>query len=420
MTTTETTPVTTTVDQAIAWLDATWDPDMTVAEWWQQLADARLSNPMLAEPWGRGWGRAEAAEFASAMVAKGALGPPTGIGMMLAVPTILAHGSPEVIERYVPSILNGQDGWCQLFSEPGAGSDLAGMQTRAERDGDEWVINGQKVWTSGGQWADYGILVARSDPDQPKHKGLTYFAFSMHQPGVEVRPLREMTGQAMFNEVFFSDARVADADMIGDLNDGWRVANTTLMVERAGIGGANAAAPSAAIAGTVAKHLGLPAGSFDNEAARMGGGGVGHKRVKQFIELAQQNGRIDDPTIRQEIARLYSMVEITTWHMGRMRTGNAATGGEGNLAKLRNSDMTRLAREIGAAILGAGATITGPDSPTAGDIQELIIFSPAPSIYGGTDQVQRNIIGERVLGLAKEPGPASTTPFRELLQNPMR
>jgi alkylation response protein AidB-like acyl-CoA dehydrogenase len=192
------------------------------------------------------------------------------------------------------------------------------------------------------------------------------------------------------------------------------------MVERAGIGGAGVAAPSAAIAGSVAGHLGRPAGSFDNDAARMGGGGVGHKRVRQFIELAQGNGRIVDPCVRQDIARLYTLVEITTWHVGRTRTGNAATGGEGNLAKLRNSDMTRLAREIAASILGPGATIAGSDSPTGGDMQELIVFSPAPSIYGGTDQVQRNIIGERVLGLPKEPGPPSATPFKELLQNPAR
>ena len=415
-----TTPEASGVEQAVAWLHATWDPNQTVAVWWQHLADARLSNPMLPEPWGRGWSRAEAAAFASSMVAHGALGPPAGIGMMLAAPTILAHGSPEIIERYVPNILNGRHGWCQLFSEPGAGSDLAGMQTRAERDGDEWVINGQKVWTSGGQWADYGILVARSDAGQPKHKGLSYFAFPMLQAGVDVRPLREMTGRAMFNEVFLSDARVADADRIGDINNGWSVANTTLMVERASIGGANAAAPSAAIAGSVAGHLDRPAGSFDDEPAGVGGIGVGHKRVRQFIELARENGRLDDPSVRQDLARLHTMVEITTWHMGRILTGNAATGGEGNLAKLRNSDMTRLAREIGATLLGAGATITGPESPTAGDIQELIVFSPAPSIYGGTDQVQRNIIGERVLGLAKEPGPASSTPFSELLQNTVR
>jgi alkylation response protein AidB-like acyl-CoA dehydrogenase len=404
--------------EADAWLDQTWDPEMTVAEWWQQLADARLSNPMLPEPWGRGWSRAEAATFASAMVAKGALGPPAGIGMMLAVPTILAHGSEELIQRYVPRILNGQHGWCQLFSEPSAGSDLAGMQTRAERDGDEWVVNGQKVWTSGGQWADHGILVARTDPDQPKHRGLTYFAFPMRQPGVEVRPLREMTGRAMFNEVFISDARVAHSDMIGDHNDGWRVANTTLMVERAGIGGANAAAPSAAIAGTVAGHLDQPAGRFATApAGGTGGTAIGRGKVRWLTELARQQGRADDPVVRDGLAHLHSLVEITTWHMGRMRSGNAATGGEGNLAKIRNSQMVALARELGCTIAGPGATLTGPDAITGGELQELILFSPAPSIYGGTDQVQRNIIGERVLGLPKEPGPSKDTPFRDLLKN---
>jgi len=401
-----------------AWLEQTWDPEMTVGEWWQQLADARLSNPMLPEPWGRGWGRAEAAAFASEVVRRGALGPPAGIGMMLAVPTILAHGTDDVIQRYVPQILNGQHGWCQLFSEPGAGSDLAGLQTRAERDGDEWVVNGQKVWTSGGQWADYGILVARTDPDQPKHRGLTYFAFPMRQPGVEVRPLREMTGRAMFNEVFISDARVADADMIGDHNDGWRVANTTLMVERAGIGGANAAAPSAAIAGTIAGHLDQPAGRFTKpNPGGTGGTAISRGKVRWLAELARERGRSDDPVVRDGLARLHSLVEITTWHMGRMKSGNAATGGEGNLAKIRNSQMLALARELGCTIVGPGATVTGPDSPTGGELQELILFSPAPSIYGGTDQVQRNIIGERVLGLPKEPGPSKDTPFRDLLKN---
>ena len=403
------------------WVARAWDPDLTVAEWWQRLADARLSNPMLPEPWGRGWSRAQATELAGAMVSGGALGPPTGIGMMLAVPTILAHGSPELVERFVPRVLNGQHGWCQLFSEPGAGSDLAGLQTRAERDGDEWVINGQKVWTSGGQWADYGILVARSDPDQPKHRGITYFAFPMRQPGVEVRPLREMTGRAMFNEVFLTDARVPAENMIGDLNDGWKVANTTLMVERSGIGGATVAAPSAAIPGTVAAHLAKRAGDFAGErGGALGGGGVGHGRIKQLTQLARERGRIDDPVIRQQLAELYSLVEITTWHLARAKAGAAATGGEGNLAKIRNSRMVQLTREVGCSILGMDATIVGDDSVTGGEFQELVVFSPAPSIYGGTDQVQRNIIGERVLGLPKEPGPSRDTPFRELLHNPVR
>ena len=161
-------------------------------------------NPMLPAPWGRDV-RGSARRLAATLRRLGALGPPAGIGMMLAVPTLLAHGSPSSSTARA-NVLNGQHGWCQLFSEPGAGSDLAGLQTRAERDGDEWVVNGQKVWTSSGQSADYGILVARSDPTLPKHRGITYFAFPMRQQGVDVRPLREMTGRAMFNEVFLTDA----------------------------------------------------------------------------------------------------------------------------------------------------------------------------------------------------------------------
>jgi alkylation response protein AidB-like acyl-CoA dehydrogenase len=400
-----------------AWLDAHWDPERTVAEWWRDLAEARLSNPMLPEPWGRGWSRAETVGLAAAMQRRGALGPPAGIGMILAVPTMLAHGSPELIERYVPQILSGQHGWCQLFSEPSAGSDLAGLQTSAVLDGDEWIVNGQKVWTSGGQYADYGILIARTSPDAPKHRGITYFAFPMLQPGVEVRPLREMTGHALFNEVFLDDARVTAVDRIGEVDDGWRVTNTTLMVERSSIGGGSVAARSAAVPGTVAGHLDRPAGSFNADRPMINVSMVGPGRVAQLRRLAEERGLSHDAVVRQGIARLHSLVEINTWHLGRMKSGNASTGGEGNLAKLRNSEMLRMARDLGCVILGAGATLVGPDAPSGGDVQELTLMSPAPAIYGGTDQVQRNIIGERVLGLPKEPGPASETPFRELLRN---
>ncbi len=400
-----------------AWLDANWNPDLTVREWWARLASAGLAHAMLPAPYGRGWSLARTNGLARSMIARQVLGPPSGLGMMLAAPTLLAHGSPSLIERFVPRILNGEHGWCQLFSEPGAGSDLAGLQTRAERDGDEWVISGQKVWTSLGQWADFGILVARTDPDLPKHRGLSYFVFPMRQTGVEVRPLREMTGRALFNEVFIDEARVPHDHLVGELNDGWRVANTTLMVERSSIGGESVAAPSAAIPGTISGHLDRPAGSFSNDVPVLGGGMVGPGRVKSLIALAQRNGSIDDPTIRQDLTRLHSLLEITAWHIGRMKSGNAATGGEGNLAKLRNSDVTRLAREVGSRILGAGATLAGPGAPTGGEVQELMLFSPAPSIYGGSDQVQRNIIGERVLGLPKEPGPDRDTPFRDLPHN---
>jgi alkylation response protein AidB-like acyl-CoA dehydrogenase len=337
--------------------------------------------------------------------------------MTLAAPTILTHGSTELIEQYVPSILDGQHGWCQLVSEPAAGSDLAGLQTSAVLDGQEWIVTGQKVWTSGGQYADFGILIARTSPDAPKHRGITYFAFPMLQPGVDVRPLREMTGHALFNEVFLDAARVPAENRIGDVDDGWRVANTTLMVERSSIGGGSVMARSAAVPGTVAGHLDRPAGSFTADRPMINVSMVGPGRLTQLRTLAQERSVHNDPVVRQGLARLHSLVEINTWHLERMKSGNACTGGEGNLAKLRNSEMLRMARDLGCMILGAGATLVGPDAPSGGDVQELTLMSPAPAIYGGTDQVQRNIIGERVLGLPKEPGPASDTPFRELLRN---
>ncbi len=410
--------MTTTADLDVeAWLDAHWDPDQTVAAWWHELAAARLSNPMLPAPWGRGWSRAAAATLAAAMQRRAALGPPAGIGMILALPTLLAHGSPELIDRYVPRILDGRDGWCQLFSEPGAGSDLAGLQTSAVLDGDEWIVNGQKVWTSGGQYADYGILIARTSPDAPKHRGITYFVVPMLQAGVDVRPLREMTGHALFNEVFLDNVRVPAGNRVGEVDDGWRVANTTLAVERSSIGGGSVAARSAAIPGSVAGHLERPAGGFEADRPMINVAMVGPGRVAQLRGLAAERGVQADPVVRQGLARLHTLVEINSWHIGRMKSGNACTGGEGNLAKLRNSEMLRLARDLGCAILGAGATISGPDAPSGGDVQELTLMSPAPAIYGGTDQVQRNIIGERVLGLPKEPGPPSDTPFRQLLHN---
>ena len=170
-----------------AWLADNWDPGISVREWWGRLAAARLSNPTLPEPFGRGWGRGETRVLVEAIRAAGAIGSPAGLGMLLAAPTILEHGTPDQIERFVPAILNGTDAWCQLFSEPGAGSDLAGLQTKAVRDGDEWIVTGQKVWTSEGSHADLGMLVARTDPESPKHRGLTWFAFDMAQDGVEVR-----------------------------------------------------------------------------------------------------------------------------------------------------------------------------------------------------------------------------------------
>ena len=402
-----------------AWLDENWDPELTVGEWWSRLAKAGYSSPTLpVEAGGRGWPLDAAREANAVLTRRGVLGPPGGLGLMLAAPTIVAHGTGEQIDRFLPGILDGTDGWCQLFSEPQAGSDLAGLQTRAERDGDEWVVSGQKVWTSTGQFADWGLLIARTDPEAPKHRGITYFALPMRQPGVEVRPLREMTGRAVFNEVFLDGARVSDANRLGDLNDGWRVANTTLTFERNGIGHSGSAAFSAALPGSVAGHLGRRAGDFLGVRGSLGVGQVSNRTVQTLIDLARRTGRADDPVVRQGLARVHTHNQLGRMAVWRAKADpRSRLAVDGNLAKVRNSTAVRLAREVGNALLGPHGTLWGPEAATGGYLQELTVFSPAPPIYGGTDEVQRNVIGERGLGLPKEPGPDRDTPFRLLPKN---
>jgi len=403
-----------------AWLEDNWDPELTLAEWWERLADSGWAVPTWPEEWfGRGLTGDLAAIVSRELREAGAVGPPAGLGLMLAGPTIVAHGSDEQKRRYLRPIVTGQEAWCQLFSEPGAGSDLASLQARAVKDGDEWVVNGQKVWTSGAQVADLGMLLARTDVDVPKHRGITYFAIEMDQPGVDVRPLREMTGRALFNEVFLDDARVHDDDRIGDLGQGWAVANTTLMNERASLGGGGgSSATSLALPGTVAGHLDKRAGDFVAKAARGGGTAsiLAGRSAKMLQQLVKDLGKTDDPLIRQDLMRLYSMDQISAWGVQRAKAGQASPALP-NLAKLMMSQMTRLSRDLGLRIIGPSGTVMGPDTVGGGVVQELALFSPAPSIYGGTDEVQRNIIGERVLGLPKEPGPDKTTPFSELRTN---
>jgi len=400
------------------WLEENWDPDLTVAEWWDRLARSGYAAPTFPEDaWGKGWGRDLALVVTAAIVEHGAIGPPAGLGMLLAGPTIATHGNERQKRDDLLRILNGQDAWCQLFSEPGAGSDLAGLQTKAVKDGEEWRITGQKVWTSTAQLCNLGMLIARTDPNLPKHKGITYFKFDMTQPGVETRPLREMTGRAMFNEVFIDDARVHDDDIIGGLNNGWAVANTTLMAERAGLGTGGSGAVGSAFAGPIAKQLDNRVGDHVGQTRTGGTGGGGRVAAQSLARLAGECGKNNDPVIRQKLARLYSMQEIGRMSALRMKSRRGLTGGEANIAKLMMSDLLRLQREVGNEIIGPYGMVMGEDTPGKGGVQEQTLFSPGPSIYGGTDQVQRNIIGERVLGLPKEPGPPKDTPFDELLAN---
>jgi alkylation response protein AidB-like acyl-CoA dehydrogenase len=414
------------IEELKGWLAANWDPDMTVGEWWERLGMEGWSAPSLpAESYGRGVSRNDAVRVAETIAGHGALAAPGGLGLLLAAPTIATHGTRAQVDQYVADIVTGRKAWCQLFSEPVAGSDLAGLQARAVRDGDEWVVTGQKVWTSSGHVADLGMLLARTDSDVPKHQGISYFAIDMHQPGIEVRPLREMTGRAMFNEVFLTEARVGDDAIIGERNGGWTVANTTLAFERAGLGsGAGHAAASAAIAGTVAGHLAMRAGDFVASKRGVGGGAQFRGAGRMLIDLAKSNGAIDDPTIRQDLMRLHSIQEIGRMNTLRLKAEKARGGdipGFGNIGKLSMSAMVRLQRDVGLRILGADGMLHSyngrPANPLHAVVTEMALFAQGPPIYGGTDQIQRNIIGERVLGLPKEPGNERTVPFSQLPKN---
>ena len=422
------------------WLKENWDPDLTVAEWWERLGLSGWAAPGLPEnAYGKGLNRNDSVAVQSAIAEFGALGAPGGLGLLLAAPTIAAHGTQEQIDLYVRDIVTGQKAWCQLFSEPGAGSDLAGLQTKAIKDGDEWVVTGQKVWTSAGQVSDLGMLIARTDPDVPKHQGITYFGIDMHQKGIEIRPLVEMTGHAMFNEVFLEEAIAPDSSLIGGLNNGWAVANTTLMNERAGLGsGGGHAAAGAATPGTVVNDLVKRAGDFVSGGSasggrrRRGGGGMFGASYKLLVDLARGNGTISDPTVRQDLMRLHTLNELGRFNSLRAKAAKAIGQdfpGLPNISKLSMSEIMRQQRDVGLRIIGPYGTLHAyrPEdqstlneaigNPFAAMVTGMALFAQAPPIYGGTDQVQRNIIGERVLGLPKEANADKTAAFKDLPKN---
>ncbi|HZM29955.1 MAG TPA: acyl-CoA dehydrogenase family protein [Acidimicrobiales bacterium] len=317
-------------------------------------------------------------------------------GLAMAGPTIVTNGSEEIRERLLRRTFTGEDAWCQLFSEPGAGSDLAGLATRAVRDGDEWVINGQKVWNTLAHIADRGMLVARTDPEAPKHKGLTYFALDMHAPGVEVRPLRQITGEAEFNEVYLSDVRVPDADRIGDAGEGWRVSMTTLMNERTSIGGGGGAPPR------------------------------GSGAIAEAVRIWQEEVADRRPATRDRLMRLW--IEAETLRLTNIRAGQNRRAGnpgpEGSIAKLKFAEVNMAIYELCVDLLGADALVgfdyelrraenlglTGPP----GSSRKMFLRARANSIEGGTSEIQRNILGERVLGLPGEPRVDKDLPWSQV------
>ncbi len=393
---------------AAAWYATNWDPDLTLRAWWERLAESGWAFPSWPEGLGGKDLSVRAAKVAyQARIEAGAFGAPNGVATFLAAPTLLHYGTDEQKQRFMPGIVSGRDRWCQLFSEPGFGSDMAGLATRAERDGDEWIVSGQKVWNSGAQFAKYGILIARTDPNQPKHRGISYFLIDMEQPGVDVRPLREMTGDAAFNEVFLSEARVPDANRLGDLGDGWRVAMTTLSHERdpenPGMGEGSAFG---------VLDLDQPVGHYRNgrggntDAFSLAiGGGV--TRILDRIVTA--NDENTDPVSRQRLMEILELRKTARWS-GQRAVAAVKSGGqpgpEVSTLKLVGSETARRVRDTGLEAMGAGGMLWGSDAPENGQFHGYAMFTPAISIAGGTDEVQRNIIGERVLGLPREPDEA--------------
>jgi alkylation response protein AidB-like acyl-CoA dehydrogenase len=409
----------TTVAAAVdGWLTRNWRPGIPRREWLELVVDSGWAAPS----WPREWhGLGLAPELTSVVVEAFARVGAPGTAQdrhNLWANTLLAFGSDEAKGRFLRPLMLDELPMCLLYSEPGAGSDLASIQTKAVRDGDEWVVNGQKVWTSGGRQAEYAMLIARTDWDVPKHRGITFFWFPMRQPGVEVRPLRQATGDARFNEVFLTDARVPHANVLGALNDGWMVLQTALAYERA-------------VMGEVQRRR-VPAGSA---LARQGAQQGGRDAVRaaddeapapvpdlSLLELARDTGRAGDPVLRQRLAQLHALVRVNQWNGERAKAAleQGTTSPVVSLGKLAMSRILHTAGRLQVELLGPEGALAGDDSPQAADATYAMLNAFFTSIGGGTDQIQRNIIGERILGLPKEPELDRGVPFRDVLLSPPR
>jgi alkylation response protein AidB-like acyl-CoA dehydrogenase len=326
------------------------------------------------------------------------------LGLNNAAAALFAHGTEEQKRRFLPPIVRAEEWWCQLFSEPGAGSDLASLATRAELDGDEWVVTGSKIWTTWADTASFAVLLARTDPDVPKHQGITYFLLDMRQPGVEVRPLPHMGGETEFFQVFLDSARIPDAYRLGDAGQGWKIAQSTLSGERQMVAGASS-------------------GGVD----RIGGAGT-----TQLIRLAKRvasetGGGWNDPVTRDRLVHLYCEERTRAWTNRRIRAGLAAgraPGPESSIGKVHQADLNQRIQEAAADLLGMAGIAWDGDASVAADLDAWgtslpsevrgMLRSRANTIEGGTSEVNRNVIAERVLGLPKEPDPWKGKPWRDL------
>jgi len=401
-----------------AWLKENWDPNLGLVEWREKLIDSGWGAPTWPVEWyGKGYsdilGRVIDEEFdkiGAVTVAR------TGI-RNLAAATILVHGSELHKKKFLRRILTGEDTWCQLFSEPGSGSDLAGAISRADKKGNKWIVNGQKVWTTSAHHAQYGLLLARTDWDIAKHKGLSYFILDIEQDGVEVVPLKQMNGHASFNQVFFTDAEIEPEFQVGELGEGWAIATTTLMHERRGADGLRRWQEASDRQGRCyseeAEEIAHQLEPYKWYPQRAG-------RVDLVVERAKETGKNNDPAVRQEIAKLMIMAKSAEWTARRARAAQEQgqkQGPGGSIGKLTSSNVAKQAAHVHTMITGADAMLTGEDSPMDGTIAEVLVSFPATSIAGGTDEIQRNIISERVLKMPKEIRMDADMPFRDVPRN---
>ena len=400
------------------WLDDNWNPDLSLRAWREILVEGGWATPHWPEEYfGRGFNNAQSA-VVSKVFAEREIVPVAQTGpRRLAAETILALGNDDQKRRYLRPILTGEHSWCQLFSEPGSGSDLAGLSTKAELIDGKWIINGQKVWNTSAHHADFGILVARTDFDLPKHQGISFFLIDMRQPGVEVRQLKQMNGHASFNEVFMTDAVVPAEDLVGGEGNGWQVAKTTLSYERR-LGGVGRANPNERKAEGLVheeyrEELRIANEPYTWYPQRQG-------RVDLVLPRAIETGAIKDPAIRQEIAKLLSMTRGAQLSLqaaeAQRKSGSNELVPAGSIGKLGASVIARQAAHVHTLISGADAMRSGPDSAEAGMVAEVLVSVPAISIAGGTDEIQRNIISERVLGMPTETR-MDTGPFRDIKRN---
>ncbi len=398
------------VTEAQHFFEDEWDPARPTGEWFRLMHAHGVAYPTWPEEHGGlGLSVAEAKLVRAARRDVGALGPPSGIGPTLLAPMLFRHGSPEQHARVLPAMAHGELITCQMLSEPDAGSDLAASRVVAERDGDEWIINGSKVWTSNAESVDYGMLLARTRFDLPKHQGLTFFLIRRDQPGVVIRPLRQMTGDIRFNQVFFENARVADVDRLGDELDGWAVTRTFLAHEK------NSYNPSAHEGGPFGRvPLDRPAGEVLDLMARQSAKSQSNRGAGRLLaELARDFGAVDDPLRRQDLARLHTMRAVMGYTNNRVK-GSSTPGPEASISKITVSSLTTLQRDVGLGLQGPHGQLIGDDAPSAG-FAHFALGTPANSIAGGTDEIQRNHIGERVLGLASEPATDRDRPFTETM-----